>query len=169
MLGAIGVFLRRRAENISVIMLITMFAALLVQVAFRYLINMPMGWTDELSLIMWTWLVLWGAAFVVRERDEIRFDLILASVPPLFRRGMTVTSAAVVVVLFLISLPAVIDYITFMRVQRTAYFHIRFDWLFSIYILFAVAAIVRYLWVGWQAIFADNNRRAPAEKSVSGL
>jgi TRAP-type C4-dicarboxylate transport system permease small subunit len=106
---------------------------------------------------------------VVRERDEIRFDLILASVPPLFRRGMTVTSAAVVVVLFLISLPAVIDYITFMRVQRTAYFHIRFDWLFSIYILFAVAAIVRYLWVGWQAIFADNNRRAPAEKSVSGL
>jgi TRAP-type C4-dicarboxylate transport system permease small subunit len=168
MLGAIEDFLRRRAENISVIMLITMFGALMVQVAFRYLINMPMGWTDELSLIMWTWLVLWGAAFVVRERDEIRFDLILASVSPLFRRGMTIVSAAAIVILFLISLPAVIDYITFMRVQRTAYFHIRFDWLFSVYILFAIAAIVRYLWVGWRALFADR-KPATEDKSASGL
>jgi TRAP-type C4-dicarboxylate transport system permease small subunit len=168
MLGVIGSFLRRRAENVSVIMLVTMFGALMVQVAFRYLINMPMGWTDELSLIMWTWLVLWGAAFVVRERDEIRFDLILASVPLLLRRSMTLVSAAMVVVLFLISLPAVVDYITFMRVQRTAYFHIRFDWLFSVYILFALAGIVRYLWVGWRAVFSDA-RQVPVDKSVSGL
>ena len=39
---------------------------------------MPMGWTDELSLIIWIWLVLWGAAFVVRENDEIRFELLYA-------------------------------------------------------------------------------------------
>ena len=168
MLGAIGTFLRRRAENISVIMLITMFGALLAQVFFRYLINMPMGWTDELSLIMWTWLVLWGAAFVVRESDEIRFDLLLASVPPLVRRGMTFASAAAIVVLFLVSLPAVVDYIAFMRVQRTAYFHLRFDWLFSIYIFFAVAAIARYLWIGWRAVFGSD-RQTEAEPSVSGL
>jgi TRAP-type C4-dicarboxylate transport system permease small subunit len=168
MLGAIGSFLRRRAENISVIMLVTMFGALIIQVVFRYFINMPMGWTDELSLIMWTWLVLWGAAFVVRERDEIRFDLILASVPPLIRRFMILVSAAAVIILFAISLPAVVDYILFMRVQRTAYFHIRFDWLFSIYILFVTAAIVRYLWIGWRAIL-KSDRRDEADKAVSGL
>ena len=166
--GAIGSSLRRRAEDVSVIVLVTMFGALIVQVIFRYFINMPMGWTDELSLIMWTWLVLWGAAFVVRESDEIRFDLILASVPSLARRFMTAISAAAIVILFLISLPAVIDYIAFMRVQRTAYFHIRFDWLFSIYVLFAVAAVVRYLWVGWRAVFSDAQPES-VEKSVSGL
>lgn len=168
MLGAIGPWLRRRAENISVIILITMFGALLVQVAFRYLINMPMGWTDELSLIMWTWLVLWGAAFVVREVDEIRFDLILASVPSVARRGMTIITAAAIVILFAVSLPAVVDYVSFMRVQRTAYFHLRFDCLFSIYVVFAIAAIVRYLWIGWRAIFA-RDERAKTEKFVSGL
>ena len=161
-------WLRRRAENISVIMLVTMFCALIIQVVFRYFINMPTGWTDELSLIMWTWLVLWGAAFIVRERDEIRFDLLLASVPPLLRRVMTLVSAAAVVILFAISLPAVVDYILFMRVQRTAYFHIRFDWLFSIYILFVTAAIVRYLFIGWRALF-NGGRRDEAGKAVSGL
>ena len=32
------------------------------------------------------------------------------------------------------SLPAVVDYVTFMKVQSTAYLDIRFDWLFSIYV-----------------------------------
>ena len=82
-----GEWLRRRAENISVALLATMFVALIVQVVFRYFVNMPMGWTDELSLITWTWLVLWGAAFVVRESDEIRFELLHASMRPSVRRG----------------------------------------------------------------------------------
>jgi C4-dicarboxylate transporter DctQ subunit len=168
MLGTTGIWLRRRAENISVAMLVVMFVALIAQVVFRYLINMPMGWTDELSLITWTWLVLWGAAFVVRERDEIRFDLILASVSSTVRRAMTVTSAVTLVVLLLVSMPSVIDYVTFMRVQRTAYFHLRFDWFFSIYIIFAVSAIVRYLWIGWRAI-CGADRKLQADQTMSGL
>jgi TRAP-type C4-dicarboxylate transport system permease small subunit len=167
-LRAVGKWLRRRAENVSVALLATMFVSLIVQVVFRYFVNMPMGWTDELSLITWTWLVLWGAAFVVRESDEIRFELLHASVPPRIRRAMTVVAAAALVVLFAAALPAVVDYVMFMRVQRTAYLHIRFDWLFSVYIVFAVAAIVRYLWIGWRALFRQD---APIEEAptVSGL
>ncbi len=168
MLGTTGQWLRRRAENVSVFLLVTMFVALIVQVVFRYFVNMPMGWTDELSLIAWTWLVLWGAAFVVREEDEIRFELLHASVRPSIRRGMTLFTAAALFILFLISLPAVVDYVTFMKVQRTAYFHVRFDWLFAIYILFAVAAIVRYSWIGWCAILGRDNP-PDTTKAASGL
>ena len=168
MLGATAQWLRRRAENVSVALLATMFVSLIVQVVFRYFVNMPMGWTDELSLICWTWLVLWGAAFVVRERDEIRFELLHASMRPSVRRGMTIFAAATVVVLFLISLPAVVDYVTFMKVQRTAYLHVRFDWLFAVYVLFAVAAIVRYLWIGWRAL-AEKDAPPDTTKAASGL
>jgi TRAP-type C4-dicarboxylate transport system permease small subunit len=168
MLGSSGTWLRRRSENIAVLLLATMFVALIVQVFFRYFINMPMGWTDELSLIMWTWLVLFGAAFVVRERDEIRFELLHASVPAKIRRGMTFIAAASLVALFTAALPAVIDYVTFMKVQRTAYLHVRFDLFFSVYVLFAIAAIVRYLWIGWRALLTDQK---PPEQppATSGL
>jgi TRAP-type C4-dicarboxylate transport system permease small subunit len=161
-------WLRRRAENISVLLLVTMFAALIVQVFFRYFINMPMGWTDELSLIMWTWLVLFGAAFIVRERDEIRFELLHASVPSGIRRAMSFVAAISLVALFLAALPAVVDYVTFMKVQRTAYFHLRFDLFFSVYILFAVAAIARYLWIGWRALLKDSKPPDQAP-TTSGL
>jgi len=76
--------------------------------------------------------------------------------------------AATVVVLFLVSLPAVVDYIAFMKVQRTAYLHVRFDWLFSIYIAFALAAIVRYIWIGWRALVLDD-ASPDASTAVSGL
>ena len=32
-----------------------------------------------------------------------------------------------------------LDYVTFMKVEKTAYLKIRFDWLFSIYVVFVVA------------------------------
>jgi TRAP-type C4-dicarboxylate transport system permease small subunit len=168
MLGATGHWLRRRADNVAVALLVTMFGALIVQVVFRYFVNMPMGWTDELSLICWTWLVLWGAAFVVRERDEIRFELLHASVRPQIRRVMSVFAAAALVTLFTIAMPAVVDYVAFMRVQRTAYLRFRFDWFFAIYVVFAVAAILRYLWLGWRAM-TGRDEPPDTTSAASGL
>ena len=34
-------------------MLATMFAAFLIQIAFRYLANFPTGWTHELTVMLW--------------------------------------------------------------------------------------------------------------------
>ena len=55
--------------------------------------------------------------------------------------------AVALVALYAMSFPAVFDYVTFMKVEKTAYLKIRFDWLYSIYVVFVVATIVRYLWL----------------------
>jgi C4-dicarboxylate transporter, DctQ subunit len=150
-------------------MLALMFAAFILQIAFRYLVNFPTGWTHELSAILWIWLVLWGAAFVLREREEIRFDLIYGAVGPGARRLMCLVSALALVALYLASLPAVFDYVTFMKVERTAYLKIRFDLLFSIYILFAVAAIVRYVWLAWRALRGPAPEEFDPTQAGSGV
>lgn len=149
---AIYGWLERRAENVLALMLAAMFVAFITQIIFRYLLGLPIGWTHELSVVLWVWMVLFGAAFVVREREEIRFDVIYGAVGPRTRRVMCVITAIGLVFLYAVSLPAVVDYVTFMKVEKTAYMKIRFDWLFSIYIAFAVACIVRYLWLGIQAL-----------------
>lgn len=148
----LAAWLYRRAENVAVLLLAVMFAAFIVQIVFRYLMNLPIGWTSELTLVCWLWLVLWGAAFVVREREEIRFDIIYGGVRPGARRAMAVITGVVLVGLYVWSLPAVWDYVTFMKVERTAYLKIRYDWLYAIYIAFAVAAIARYAWIVWTAV-----------------
>lgn len=147
----IGAWLARRAENLLVLMLGAMFVAFLVQIVFRYLLNLPIGWTHEISVLLWLWLVLFGAAFVVRESEEIRFDILYGSVGYKWRRAMAAVTAVAVVALYGVSLPAMIDYVSFMKVERTAYLKLPFNWTYSIYIAFAVAAIARYLWLGWRA------------------
>ncbi len=148
--------LRRAADFVAAAMLGVMFLSFLLTILFRYVLNWPSGWASELSAVLWMWLVLWGAAFVVRERDEIRFDIFYGNARPAMRRAMTVIIALAVVGLFLVSLPAVWDYVTFMRVQRTAYLRIRYDWLFSIYVVFAVAIVIRYLWLGTRAALGHD-------------
>jgi C4-dicarboxylate transporter DctQ subunit len=168
-LRRIGRWLYARAENIIAAMLGLMFAAFILQIVFRYLLNLPIGWTNELSVILWIWLVLFGAAFVVREEEEIRFDLIYSAVGPGARRVMFLISAAALIVLYGISFPAVWDYVTFMKVERTAYMKIRFDWLYSIYIIFVIAVIVRYLWLSWRAMFGKAPKEFDPTKAGSGV
>jgi C4-dicarboxylate transporter DctQ subunit len=165
----IGAWLARRAENIAAAMLAAMFAAFLLQIAFRYLLGLPIGWTHEISVVLWLWLVLWGAAFVVSEREEIRFDIIYGAVGPGPRRAMALVSAVAVIALYTISLPAIVDYVTFMKVERSSYLKIRFDWLFSIYIVFAVATIVRYIWIAWQAMRGVAPDEFDPTKASSGV
>ncbi|HJT61034.1 MAG TPA: TRAP transporter small permease subunit [Burkholderiales bacterium] len=142
-----GAWLRRRAENVAVAMLGVLFVAFIIQIVFRYFFNFPIGWTSELTVIMWLWLVLWGAAFVLKESEEIRFDLISGSVGRRMRIALGIVAALAALILYGASLPATWSYVTFMKVESTAYLKIRFDWLFSIYLVFAVAVMVRYLWV----------------------
>lgn len=168
-LTILAAWLYRRGENVLAAMLATMFVAFILQIIFRYLLNFPVGWTNELSSILWVWLVLWGAAFVLREDEEIRFDLIYSAARPKSRRIMLLISAAALVLLYGASLPASADYIAFMRVEKTAYLKIRLDWLFSIYVLFVVAVLIRYLWLSWRAMRGVSPQQADPTKMVSGV
>ena len=162
-LEKIGCWLHRRAENLAAIMLAVMFVAFIVQVAFRYLFNLPTGSASELTIIMWLWLVLWGAAFVLRESEEIRFDVIYGTVGKRVRRVMTILSALALLFLYGYSFPAIWDYVTFMKIQKTSYLDIRYDVLYSIYILFAGAILIRYVFILIRAIRGKDDEATRAE------
>ena len=89
-------WLRRRAENIAAGMLAVMFVAFILQIVFRYFLNFPIGWTSELTVVCWLWLVLWGSAFVLKEREEIRFDLLYGSAGRRTRIAMAIIFSAAI-------------------------------------------------------------------------
>ena len=145
-------WLRRRAEAICAMLLLTMFLCFILQIAARYIFDYPLGWTDEVSVLAWIWCTLWGAVFVLREKDEVRFDLIYSTASPRARCVFTVITGIAVILLFGIALPAVVAYVTFLKVERSAYLGIRLDYLYSIYLLFSVGVIVRYAGLIWRAL-----------------
>ena len=164
-----GAWLRRRAENVAAAMLAVMFAAFIIQIVFRYFFNFPTGWTSELTVVMWLWLVLWGAAFVLREDEEIRFDLISGAAGRRARIAMGIVTALALVILYGVSLKPSFDYVSFMKVEKSSYLKIRMDWLFSIYGVFLVAVIVRYLWLLAQLLRGKDPGAPDSTQASSGL
>jgi len=155
-------WLRRRAEDVLAALLAAMFVAFIIQIVARYLVNAPVGWTTEVSTLCWVWGILWGTALVLTDEEEIRFDIIYGAVPPALRRAFDVVTGSVVVGVFGWSLPAVHDYVAFMKVEKSTYLGIRFDWLYSVYLVFAVAMIIRHAWIAWRAATGRRHLRPQA-------
>ena len=101
-------WVRRRAENIVAGLLGIMFVAFLIQIVFRYFFNFPIGWTSELSVITWLYMVLLGSAFWLKESEEIRFDLISGALGPRGGACVGLVVAVAAVVLFGMALPATV-------------------------------------------------------------
>lgn len=144
-LGRVTASLHRFAEAVAATLLAVIFVAFMVQIIMRYVFNAPVGWTTEVSLAAWLWLVLWGAAFVLKDEEEIRIDLIAGRGSRRTRRVIGVVAAVCVIVLFGMSLPASWSYVTFMKVEKSATLGIRMDVMYSIYLVFVVAVIARAL------------------------
>jgi TRAP-type C4-dicarboxylate transport system permease small subunit len=148
----VGRWLQRRAENVIVALIATMFTCFLLQIAFRYLLNRPLGWTEEVTVLCWLWVVLWGAAFILSDHEEIRFDIVYDLVPKRTRRVFTTISSIALILLLAVSLPATWQYVVFMKREHSAYLHMRFDLLYSIYLIFAVACMAKHARLVWLAV-----------------
>jgi TRAP-type C4-dicarboxylate transport system permease small subunit len=140
------------ADHVAVGLMATMFTSFLLQIAFRYVLNRPLGWTEEVTVICWVWVVLWVASFILSDDEEVRFDIVYSAVGPGVRRAFTMVTSVAIIALLLLSLPASWRYVLFMKREHSAYLHMRFDLVYSIYLLFVVAAVVRHARLLWRAL-----------------
>ncbi len=136
-------WLKKGADYVAVGLLTAMFLSFLLQIFSRYVLVSPLGWTLEACLVTWLWLVFWSCAFIVRERDHVTFNLFYIAMPAPVRRVLALLASAALVAALLVSVPATVDYVAFMKIESTSLLRIRFDFLFAIYPIFLVAVAVQ--------------------------
>lgn len=144
--------LARGARHVLVAMMAVMFVTFIAQVVFRYALNLPLAWTEELSTLLWLWGILFGASFVMRHGDDIRFDLLYGLLPRPARRWLTVVASSAIVLVLLGSLPGAWSYVSFMKVEKSAAMGLPMHAVFSIYLVFVVAMCARHAFVAWRAL-----------------
>ena len=154
-------WLQARADDVSAALLAAMFVAFILQIFTRYVMNNPLSWTQEVCVTTWLWLVFWGSAFSLTERDQVRFDLLYAWVGRRRRRWCAIVSAAALCAGFAASLPASLDYIAFYRIKKSPIIGIRLDVVFSVYAIFAAAVIFRSAYEVWRLL---RGGRLPEER-----
>jgi TRAP-type C4-dicarboxylate transport system permease small subunit len=137
--------LRKGAEFVAVGLFVAMFGAFLLQVFMRYVMNRPLAWTSEACVIFYIWVIFWTSAFLLRERDHVSFSMVYDAARPPARRVMAILWVLAIGAAFAAGFPAMLDFITFMKIDVTPVTRIRFDYVYSVWILFALAVISRSL------------------------
>ena len=72
----------------------------MLQIASRYVFNAPIAWTLEVCLTTWLWVVFWEAAFLMKDGDHIRFDLLYVTTQGRTRRALILLAGLAIIVAF---------------------------------------------------------------------
>ncbi|KGF70323.1 hypothetical protein LL06_05995 [Hoeflea sp. BAL378] len=177
-------WLLRVGEAVAALMMAAMFLTFILQIAVRYSAKLdwlgkafPLlepsryGWTLEFCLALWVWIVFWGAAFVVRERDHVTFDIVYGHVHPRLRRWFAILGGSAVCIGLLWSVEPTWSKFFILRLKKTATLGpVLGDWvrmrdIYSIYVVFLIVVAARY---GWRALDAfrhgaDRDQPGPGE------
>ena len=130
---------------------LTLFVVFVVQITARFVFNKPLAWTDEAAVILYVWVILWGAAAIVPEREHVVFDLVWNSVNQRTRQVMRIAGNLLIGGLALAALPASWDYVRFMAREGTPVLNIPFMWVFLPFVLLMVALVLRAIVAIWNA------------------
>ncbi len=128
-----------------------LFIVFIVQITARFGFNKPLPWTDEAAVIVYVWVILWAAAFIVPEREHVAFDLVWNSVNQRARQVMKIVGNLLIGGLALVGLPATWDYVKFMSREGSPVLGISFMWVFMPFVLLLLALVVRSVRAIWDA------------------
>lgn len=132
-------------EAVATAAFIVMFGATILQVVVRYVLFIPIPWTEELARILFSWSMLLGIAVAIRTRENIRVEALLARFGP---RGRRVVELLFGLVILLLLLSLARGTITMLRVTWESYM-ISLDWLRTGYLyagqLVAIILMIVYL------------------------
>lgn len=143
---------KKAADLIGGGLFLALFIVFVVQITARFGFNKPLAWTDEAAVILYVWVILWAAAFVVPEREHVVFDLVWNSVPLRGRQFMAIAGNLLVGGLALYGIPGSWDYVRFMAREGTPVLGVPFMWVFMPFVLLLAALAVRSAWAIWNAI-----------------
>ena len=87
-LGRLNTALDRATCGACVVLLAAIFGIMLLQIAFRYLLNAPLVWTEELARYLYIWACYLGAVVALRRGNHIVIGLVQDRLPPGLRRAV---------------------------------------------------------------------------------
>lgn len=91
-----------------------------LQVLFRYLLDAPLDWSEEMATFAFAWMCLLGASVGLRRDEHPRLDIFLDRLPEGIRRGVSLFIDLGIFFMLAVLLVYGIKLTLVMKLQRTA-------------------------------------------------
>ncbi len=127
---------------IAVSLILIMLALLTVQVAMRYVGNIALSWSEELSLLGFTWVVVIGTAVGVRTGLHARMSILVDNLPGGLKHWLERLIALLVLVLGLVMAVSGWSYVKETQGMYSAAMRYPMAWLYTAAPVFGVLLVV---------------------------
>jgi len=77
-----------------------MVVLIATQVCFRYLLNEPLAWTEEVARHLMVWSALLGAAVAYRRKGHLGMDILVMHLPRRWQRRVEIVLQALTIAFF---------------------------------------------------------------------
>jgi tripartite ATP-independent transporter DctM subunit len=143
------------AEGLAATLVVVEILILFVGVIFRYALDRPLIWSNELAEILFLWLVSLGAVIALRRSEHMRMTVLVSRIAPVWQRYLSRVAGLIVTVF---TLYLIIPGIGYMREQQaivTPTLHIPGSWEVAGQLL----ALAMLLYVALRQLFAGVTAR----------
>lgn len=135
--------LTRAAEALCAAGFAGVFVVFVYKIAMRYLAHDAVAWADEVSVVLFVWIVFIANGLVVEDRRQIAFDLLYRHVGPAAQRRVGICRALLIGCIVVAALPGSLDYIAFLWRERTPVLLWRLDIVYACFGVFLTATVLR--------------------------
>jgi TRAP-type C4-dicarboxylate transport system permease small subunit len=99
--GKLTAILDRCACALCVVLFMSILAVMVLQIGFRYALNAPLTWTEELARILYVWACYLGAPVALRRGNHVAILVVLERLPKAPGRLLTLGIQGLSLVFFL--------------------------------------------------------------------
>ncbi len=85
--------------------------ALLMQIIFRYCLNSPLIWTEELSRYLLVWITFFGINYGLRRGKHIQMEFFYNKIPKQCQRLVTILTQSLLLYFMILLLSPTIDFV----------------------------------------------------------
>ena len=95
-LGTVLMWIDRATSVVAAALLCALVAVTIAAVVYRYGVNAPLTWTNEVQESLFVWLTFLGAAVAMARNEHSGFTSLIARLPQSGRLALTALSAAAI-------------------------------------------------------------------------
>jgi TRAP-type C4-dicarboxylate transport system permease small subunit len=127
---------------IPIIAFLAMFLAFILGVFFRYILNNPLTWTQDIIVVGFCWLVVLGASYTMRNRKHVKFTLLYENCSPKVAAVLRLIGNLIIVITFALIIYPSYKYCGFVAFQKTPTLRISYYWVFFPFVYFLISTIL---------------------------
>lgn len=143
------------AKASIIVISIVMVAVTLSQVVFRYVLEEPLPWSEELARYCFVWIVFLGGAIGLERGVHLGVDLLVNLLPPSGRKAIELLTTAIIAGFAATIIYASIPVLNINMLQRSPAMGVQMAWIYiaipismGLIFLICIEKILKQLFAG---------------------